>query len=163
MTPERLSDSARSTEDNMTDETTGPIAPPKVGRPPGSRNVSNPKNRQLEVAGKAIARNVVQVANVLIQKALEGDVKAADMVLSRAFGKGRLIKFPMIPIENPGDVKTAIAGFINGVAQGILTVDEAERLVSMASKLGDAIDATEHADIMKQLAEKAGIQINDAI
>jgi hypothetical protein len=119
--------------------------------------------RQLEEAGKAVTRNAVQVANILIQKALEGDVKAADMVLSRAFGKGRLLKFPMMPIEKPEDVKLAIAGFINAVAQGILTVDEAEKLVGMASKLGDAIDATEHADIMKQLAEKAGIQINDAI
>jgi hypothetical protein len=119
--------------------------------------------RQLEEAGKAVTRNAVQAANVLIQKALDGDVKAADMVLSRAFGKGRLLKFPMMPIEKPEDVKLAIAGFINAVAQGILTVDEAEKLVGMASKLGDAIDATEHADIMKQLAEKAGIQINDAI
>jgi hypothetical protein len=33
----------------------------------------------------------------------------------------------------------------------------------MASKLGDAINATEHAEIMRQLADKAGIEINDTL
>jgi hypothetical protein len=95
----------------MTDEIASAlVAPRKAGRPPGARNVATTNNRQLEVAGKAIAKNVVTVTNVMIQKALEGDVKAADMLLSRAFGKGRLLKFPMMPIEKPEEVKTAIRG-----------------------------------------------------
>jgi hypothetical protein len=120
-------------------------------------------NRQAETAGKRIAANVVLITNTMINQAAEGDVRSAELVLSRILPKGRLVKFPMVPIEKPEDVKTAISGFINAVTQGILTVDEAEKLVGMASKLGDAIDATEHADIMKQLAAKAGIEINDAL
>jgi hypothetical protein len=121
------------------------------------------KNRQAEIAGKALARNIVTITNGMINKALEGDVKAAEWCASRVFPKERLVKFPMMQIEKPEDVQTAVAGFINAVSLGILSVSEAEKLVNMASKLGDAIDATEHADIMRQLADKAGIQINDAL
>lgn len=130
---------------------------------PAPRRRTPAKNRQAEVAGKAIQRNVVSITNTMINLALEGKIGPAELVLSRILPKGRLVKFPMMPIEKPEDVKTAISGFINAVAQGILTVDEAEKLVNMAAKLGDAIDATEHADIMKKLADKAGIQINDAL
>jgi hypothetical protein len=128
-----------------------------------TKRQSPSKNRQAEIAGKAIARNVVTVTNVMINKALEGSVSAAELVLARVLPKERLVKFPMPAINSPADVKMAIAGFINAVSQGILSVNEAEKLVNMAAKLGDAIDATEHADIMKQLADKAGIKINDAI
>jgi hypothetical protein len=121
------------------------------------------KNRQAEIAGKALARNIVTITNGMINKALEGDAKAAEWCASRVFPKERLVKFEMMKIEKPEDVQTAVAGFINAVALGILSVNEAERLVNMASKLGDAIDATEHADIMRQLADKAGIPINDAL
>jgi hypothetical protein len=99
----------------------------------------------------------------MINKALEGDVKAAEWCASRVFPKERLVKFEMMNIAKPEDVQKAVAGFINAVSLGILSVGEAEKLVNMASKLGDAIDATEHADIMKQLAAKAGIEINDAL
>jgi hypothetical protein len=142
-------------------ETTEPVAPRKAGRPSGSRNVA--RSRQAEVAGKALARNIVTITNGMINKALEGDVKAAEWCASRVFPRERLVKFEMMKIEKPEDVQTAVAGFINAVAQGKLSVGEAEKLVNMASKLGDAIDATDHADIMKQLAEKAGIQIDDPL
>jgi hypothetical protein len=147
----------------MTDEiqTTELVAPRKAGRPPGARNVA--RSRQAEVAAKAIRKNVVIITNTMIRMALEGDQKSAEWILNKALGKERLVRFPMMPIEKPEDVKTAIAGFINAVSLGLLSVTEAEKLVSMASKLGDAIDATEHADIMKQLAEKAGIEINDTL
>jgi hypothetical protein len=121
------------------------------------------KNRQAEIAGKAIAKNVVAVTNTMINLALEGDVRAAEWVASKVMPKERLVKFPMMEIHSPADVKLAIAGFINAVSQGILSVNEAERLVSMAAKLGDAIDATEHAEILKQLADKSGIQISDTL
>jgi hypothetical protein len=124
---------------------------------------STGKNRQAEIAGKAIARNVVLITNQMINQAAEGDVRSAELVLSRILPKGRLVKFPIPPIERPEDVRMAIAGFINAVAAGILTVDEAEKLVNMSVKLGDAIDATEHAEILKQLADKSGITINDTL
>jgi hypothetical protein len=104
------------------------------------------RSRQAEVAAKAIQKNVVQIANMMIRMALEGDQKAGEWVLNKALGKERLVRFPMMPIEKPEDVKTAIAGFINAVAQGILTIDEAERLVSMAAKLGGRMLTTGGGD-----------------
>jgi hypothetical protein len=61
-------------------------APPPRRRTPATA-------RQLEIAGKAIARSIVQVTNMMINKALEGDLKAAEWVAARAFPKTRLLSF----------------------------------------------------------------------
>jgi hypothetical protein len=112
---------------------------------------------------KAHAPEIKEIFEMTVKLARAGEPWAAREILSRMWPppKERLVKFEMMKIEKPEDVKIAVAGFIDAVARGILSVSEAEKLVNMASKLGDAIDATEHADIMKQLADKAGIEIKD--
>jgi hypothetical protein len=95
--------------------------------------------RQLEEAGKAISRNIVQVTNIMVQKALEGDVKAAEWVASRAFPKTRLCVFELPTIESAADAEKALGCVLAAVAAGKLSVEEGDKLAGTISKLGDAV------------------------
>lgn len=136
-----------------------PFAKGHAGKRPGTRN------RATQLAEKLATGDLKEIVETVVRLAKEGDAAAFTAILNRLWPvpKGRLVRFPMPSIETAADVKMAIAGFINAVAMGILTVDEAEKLAGMASRLGDAIDATEHTDLMKQLADKSGIVIHDAL
>src|ERR1700722_7124409 len=97
------------------------------------------KSRQAEVAGKALARNVVAVTNTMINLALAGDVKAAEMVLSRALGKGRLSTFELPPIQSAADAETAIGAVLAAVAGGKISADDAEKIVSIIQSMGETV------------------------
>jgi hypothetical protein len=95
--------------------------------------------RQAEVAGKAIARNVVAVTNTMINLALAGDTKAAEMVLSRALGKGRLATFALPAITSAADAEIAIGAVLSAVAAGKISADDADKIVSIIKSMGETV------------------------
>jgi hypothetical protein len=97
------------------------------------------KSRQAEIAGKAIARNVVAVTNIMINQALAGDTKAAEMVLSRALGKGRLATFELPAITSAADAETAIGAVLSAVAGGKISADDADKIVSIIKSMGETV------------------------
>jgi hypothetical protein len=107
---------------------------------PTPRNKSPPAtSRQVEVAGKAIARSIVQVTNIMVQKAIEGDVKAAEWVASRAFPKTRLVQFELPTIESAADAEKALGAVLQAVAAGKLSVEEGDKLAGTIGRLGEAV------------------------
>jgi hypothetical protein len=53
---------------------------------------------------EAVHRNIVAITNNMVNLALEGDIKAAEWVASRAFPKTRLVQFELPAIESAADV-----------------------------------------------------------
>jgi hypothetical protein len=78
---------------------------------------------------------------VLTDAAESGCTVSARLLLARCWPapKTRLLSFPMPEIRNADDVRMAQQGFLQGVATGLLTTDEAEKLSLMAERAGQAI------------------------
>jgi hypothetical protein len=97
------------------------------GRPRGSRNSVNVVLDQ--VAGEdveAIVRKVVEIA-------LEGDLRAARLVLGRTWTapKGRPLQVELPEIESPGDLLAAHGVVAAAVSDGRLTAAEGASLSTM--------------------------------
>jgi Family of unknown function (DUF5681) len=148
----RRSRVTHSTEENFMTETTAEAAlpnhfkPGQSGNPKGkAKGTRNDNARKVamaaRLANKIGSKKLGAIVKVLTDAAEAGDVQAASLLLARCWPapKTRLLHFELPPLETADDVKTAQVGFINGVAAGVLTVDEAERLSAMAERLGQAI------------------------
>jgi hypothetical protein len=97
------------------------------GRPRGSRNSVNVVLDQ--VAGEdleAIVRKVVEIA-------LEGDLRAARLVLGRTWTapKGRPLQVELPEIESPADLLAAHGAVAAAVSDGRLTAAEGASLSTM--------------------------------
>jgi hypothetical protein len=110
--------------------------------------------RQVEVAGKAIARSIVQVTNVMVQKAIEGDTKAAEWVASRAFSKDRTVQFEIPPIASAGDAENAIGAVLASVASGKLSVNEGAKLTDIIKAMGETV----HMRLVEERLERLEAQ-----
>lgn len=66
----------------------------KRGRPPGSKNkTSIVKEALLERSGDLMVQNLEKVVSVVIQKAEEGDLTAAKMILDRLIPVKKAVEF----------------------------------------------------------------------
>ncbi len=92
-----------------------------AGRPPGSRNKAT---LILDALGDDEARAVL---DVVVQRAKEGDMRAAEILLNRAspVPKGRPVTLDLPPVNTPADAATASAVVLTAVAEGRLTPSEA--------------------------------------
>ena len=98
-----------------------PGNPGGPGRPAGSRNKATVVLDQLADAGGR------EILEKLIDAAKGGDMRAADLVLSRIWPvrKGRPITLELPPIETAADIVSALGKVADAVAAGDVTPDEA--------------------------------------
>jgi hypothetical protein len=116
---------------------------------PAARRRTPATARQVEVAGKAIARNIVAITNTMVNAALAGDIKAAEWVASRAFPKTRLLSFELPAINTAADGEAAIGAVLAAVAGSKISAEEADRIVSIIKTKVE----TQHARLVEERLE----------
>jgi Family of unknown function (DUF5681) len=164
---------AQSIEEPMTEETTTERKPHRAqykpgqsgnaaGRPRGAKGDSAKHIAMAaRLANKLGAKKLSNIVKVLTDAAEAGDVHASSLLLARIWPppKTRLLSFPMPEIRNADDVRMAQIGFMNGVASGLLTVDEAEKLSAMAERAGQAIAEAAFEHHLERIQESLPKQI----
>ncbi len=108
------------------------------GRPPGSRNQ---RTVFVEALFSEDAEKVKAIVETAIRKAIDGDADFAKLVLARIApeSKGRLLSFDMPPLNTLQDVKEAIGAALSAVADGRLTIEEAEKFASLLNKYAQPV------------------------
>ena len=98
-----------------------PGNPGGPGRPQGSRNAAS---LMLDRLADGEAAEIL--ANV-IAKAKDGDLKAAELILARAWPqrKGRPVALNLPPIESAMDVLKGLGAVVAAMGDGTITPDEA--------------------------------------
>ncbi len=106
------------------------------GRPRGSRNAAN------RLLDQVAAEGAEAIVKKMIEAALAGDVRAAEMVLKRAWAQpqGRLVEFDLPPVEEVGDLVPAHAAVVAAVGAGTLTPDEGSAVSTVLEAQRRAIE-----------------------
>jgi hypothetical protein len=94
------------------------------GRPKGSRCLAL---RALDAVGD---ENAMAVLAAVVKKARQGDMRAAELVLSHCWPerKGRPISFDLPDIARPADLTLALSAVLKAASTGRLTCEEASAL-----------------------------------
>jgi hypothetical protein len=107
-----------------------------AGRHLGSRNTAT---LILDALGNDEARAVL---DVVVQRAKEGDMRAAEILLNRAWPvpKGRPVVLELPPVNTPADAATASAVVLTAVAEGRLTPSEAGTVLGLLETHMQAVE-----------------------
>lgn len=110
-----------------------------AGRHPGSRNRAA---LILDALGDDEARAVL---DVVVQRAKDGDMRAAEILLSRAWQvpKGRPVVLDLPPIDTRSDAAAASAVVLAAVAGGRLTPSEAVTVLGLLETHLQAVELAE--------------------
>ena len=110
-----------------------------AGRPKGSRNKSLLAIEAM-MDGQAEA-----ITQIVIAKALEGDMMAIRLVLDRIVPvrRKRPVFFELPPLKTADDAVEAVSSIVGGVANGELTATEANDLVRLVDGFVKAIEASD--------------------
>ncbi|SJZ35826.1 hypothetical protein SAMN02745126_00616 [Enhydrobacter aerosaccus] len=106
------------------------------GRPRGGRNAANRLLDQLAAEGaEAVVRKMIETA-------LAGDVRAAEMLLKRAWTqpRGRTVEFDLPPVTEAADLVPAHAAVVAAVGAGTLTPEEGSSLTTILEAQRRAIE-----------------------
>ena len=116
-----------------------PGNPGGPGRPAGSRNKATVVLDQLADAGGR------EILEKLMDAAKGGDMRAADLVLSRIWPvrKGRPITLELPPIETAADIVSALGKVADAVAAGDVTPDEASAVAHVLEVKRRAIETAD--------------------
>ena len=117
------------------------------GRPLGSRNATHRILDQLAAdSAEAILKKQIEIAG-------EGDPRAADQVLKRAWTapKGRPIELDLPAIEEPADLVRAHAAVVAAMAARILTPEEAASVSAVLEAQRRAFEVVDLAQRVEQL------------
>jgi hypothetical protein len=111
-----------------------------AGKPKGTRAAIY---AQLDGLAAAAGPEILQA---LVDKAKEGDARAADILLRRAWPerKGRPLRFSMPELSGPAGLVEAMSAVTAGVANGDLTPDEATAIASVVEIHRKVIVAEDH-------------------
>jgi hypothetical protein len=142
-----LTDQATEIPRNKALTTRGrPFPKGNPGRPKGSRH------RLTVLAEKLMADNVEGVTNVVVEKALAGNLEAAALILARIVPvrKGRPVTFAM-PNMNAVGVSEAFSSVIAAVAAGRLTCEEGKAVADLLDMQRKAIETGDLADRIEKL------------
>ena len=127
-----------------------PGNPGGPGRPQGSRNTASLVLDSLaDGEAEAIFAQVVASAR-------GGDMKAADMILSRAWPqrKGRPVAFSIPPVATPADVLTAHGAIMAAVGNGQITPEEATLVSALLDNKRKAMETVEIETRLAKLESK---------
>jgi hypothetical protein len=117
-----------------------PGNPGGPGRPAGSRNRATLLLDKLaEEDGKDILAKTIEAAKA-------GDLRAADIVLSRVWPVrrgGRPVVFELPPVETAADIVKAVGNVATAVAGGELTPEEGNAVAAILEVKRKAIETTD--------------------
>lgn len=128
-----------------------PGNPGGPGRPAGSRN------RATLLLDKLAEGDGKDILTKTIEAAKGGDLRAADIVLSRVWPVrrgGRPITFELPPIETVADIVKAVGSVATAVAGGELTPEEGGAVASILEMKRRAIETTELENRISALEQR---------
>ena len=119
------------------------------GRPPGSRSAVYAAFDEL--AAEAVPR----VLQALIEKAEEGDPRAAEIIFRRAYPerKGRPLVFALPASSGAAGLVEAIGAITEAMAAGLMTPDEAAQVAGVLEVHRKAIALEDHEQRLRALEE----------
>ncbi len=119
------------------------------GGPGRPRSVVSRGAVALDAMGADVGKKIVQV---MVDRALDGDMRAADLLLSRIWParRGRPVEIDTPPIKSVSDYVSAATGVTNAVMRGEMTAHEGRAVSSMLELQVKTID---YADITRQIRE----------
>lgn len=123
------------------------------GRPKGSRNKATlAVQKLLDGEAEAITRKI-------IDKAKEGDMRAAQLCIERLLPPRRdhVIIFPLPEITRPEDAPAAFNAIAAAVARGQISVADAAELAKIVEGYVRAVEATEFAARLADVEKRLGI------
>ena len=135
--------------DRVEREGNGHFAKGNRGGPGRPRSVVSRGAVVLDGMGAEAGKQLVQV---MLDKALAGDTRAADLLLSRIWParRGRPVEIDVAPIRSVSDYVSAATGVTNAVMRGEMTAHEGRAVSSMLELQVKTID---YADITRQITE----------
>lgn len=146
--------SESSKNDPKTASTSSRFAPGNPGgpgRPQGSRNAASLMLDQLAdgEASEILAR--------VISKAKAGDLKAAELILARAWPqrKGRPVSISVPPVESAMDVLKALSAVLAAMGEGVLTPEEAALVGGLLESKRKALETVAIEERLSKLEEKS--------
>lgn len=103
------------------------------GRVKNNQNHATKIQERIRIAESMIEGQLEAVIGSVVQKALDGDMVAAKVLLDRIIPavKSRPVTFNVPKMNNANDIAKAVAGVIEGVASGIVTPDEGATIAGM--------------------------------
>jgi Family of unknown function (DUF5681) len=121
----------------------GRFKPGQSGNPKGKPRGS--KHRLTVLAERLMEDNVEGITNVIIAKALDGNLQAAALILSRVkpVPKGRRLSFSMPTGLGLAGIATAFDAIMAAVGQGAITTDEAAALAAILEKQAKILEVDE--------------------
>ncbi len=122
-----------------------------TGRPKGSLNKSTRALNEMASEG------IEDLLRVVKESAADGDMRAASIVLARAWPvrRGSPVEIDLPPIDTAGGVVQAQAALIAAVAQGELTAEEAASLSALLENQRRAIDTHDLERRLEALESKS--------
>ena len=112
---------------------------PGRGRPRGSRNKKNLAYDAL------VEKDAIEIIKQVIAKALEGDMNAAQVILSRIWRvpRDRLVKIDLPPVGCTAEVPAFIGAVLRAVADAKITPAEGDSLAAIIARLQSAVTLVE--------------------
>lgn len=139
-------------EDKTKPQTFKPGNPGGPGRSVGSRNTAT---LILDAMADGEAETVLrQVLNA----AKSGDLKAADIILSRIWPakKGRPVRLDLPAIKTPTDILAALAAVVDATGKGEITTDEAAAVAGVLELKRRAIETVDIESRLSRLESAQG-------
>ncbi len=109
---------------------------------PGRPRSLNRKAAALDELGAGVSEQILQM---IVDKALAGDLRAAEMLLSRVWPirRGRSIEIDATPVKDLPDLVPAVADIMNAVLTGEVTPREGHDVSSLLQAQCRMIEAVE--------------------
>ncbi len=131
-------------------QTNGHFATGNPGGPGRPRNAVARGAVVLDVLGTEVAESIVRV---IVDKALAGDLRAAELVLSRAWPMrhGRPTEVAAFPIESPEDCVAAVGDVTQAAMRGDITAHEGRALAAVIDVQRRTIETVEQEQKAEEL------------
>ena len=125
-----------------------------AGRPPGAHGMLKRKIKEKMRGGWEA------VVNSIMDKALEGDMAAAKIILDRIAPspKGRCIKLGLPSVSNAADIMAALTKLVDCMSRGIISSEEAHSAAGVLELHRKAVETMDLERRMTALEKKRGKQ-----
>ena len=137
-----MTDNAAEPSNNVTQTGDGRFKPGNPGGPGRREGSRNKATLLLDALADGEAETIL---NKQIEKAKEGDQRAAEFILGRAWParRGRPVSVDLPPIETAADLVKALGVVASAVAGGELSPEEGDAVASILDAKRRAIETTD--------------------
>lgn len=122
------------------------------GRAAGSRNNATLALDEIAAGeGEGVLRKV-------LEQALEGDLRAAELLLARVWPvkRGRPVRLSLPAVDTAAGVAAALGALVEAVAAGEVTPEEAAPIGALLETKRRAIETSELESRLRELEDKVG-------